>query len=261
MPATQLHDAQKVLFVGESWIKHIVHMKGFDQFTSVEYQEGATYLLENLEERGVDIDYVRSHEIGGRFPRAANELEKFDVVVLSDIGANSFQLTDDTFLRSIAAPDRLALVRDYVRGGGGLVMIGGYMSFSGIDGRARYSMSPLRDVLPVEMVATDDRVELPQGEVPVLERPDHAVIGEQTGSWPALLGYNQVVARAGSEVVASINGDPLLVVGTYGAGRVAAFTSDVAPHWAPQSFLDWDGYLPLWQSILNWTSRTKVVPE
>lgn len=261
MPATKPHHVQKVLFVGESWIKHIIHMKGFDQFTSVEYEEGATYLLESLEKAGVAVDYVRSHEIGSRFPRSARDLTEFDVIVLSDIGANSFQLTDDTFLRSMATVDRLGLIKDYVHRGGGLLMIGGYMSFSGIDGRARYAMSPLRDVLPVHMIATDDRVELPQGAVPVLEVPDHRVIGDQTGSWPALLGYNQVSARAGSEVVASINGDPLLVVGTYGAGRVAAFTSDVAPHWAPQSFLDWGGYLPLWQSILNWTSRTRVVPE
>jgi uncharacterized membrane protein len=31
----------KVLFVGESWIKHTIHMKGFDQFHSTEYEEGA----------------------------------------------------------------------------------------------------------------------------------------------------------------------------------------------------------------------------
>ena len=33
--------APRVLFVGESWIQHTIHMKGFDQFHSTEYEEGA----------------------------------------------------------------------------------------------------------------------------------------------------------------------------------------------------------------------------
>jgi uncharacterized membrane protein len=261
MPAAQTNESPKVLFVGESWIKHIVHMKGFDQFSSVEYEEGATYLLESLRSRGMDIEYVRSHEIESRFPDTTDALEKFDVVVLSDIGSNSFHLTNDTFLKSMPVPDRLEVIKRYVGRGGGLVMIGGYMSFSGIDGRARYAMTPMRDVLPVHMTTCDDRIELPAGAAPVVESPDHPAIGGQAGAWPALLGYNQVTARAGAEIVATINGDPLLVVGTYGEGRVAAFTSDVAPHWAPQVFMDWDGYIPLWQSILNWAARTRVVAQ
>ncbi|WP_308194468.1 glutamine amidotransferase, partial [Pseudonocardia kujensis] len=31
----------RVLVAGESWIKHTIHMKGFDQFHSTEYEEGA----------------------------------------------------------------------------------------------------------------------------------------------------------------------------------------------------------------------------
>jgi hypothetical protein len=34
------------------------------------------------------------------------------------------------------------------------------------------------------------------------------------------------------------NLDPLLVVGTYGSGRVAAFASDAAPHWVG-GLVDW----------------------
>ena len=39
----------KVLFVGESWIKHTIHQKGFDQFHSTEYEEGAGVFLDALE--------------------------------------------------------------------------------------------------------------------------------------------------------------------------------------------------------------------
>ena len=66
------------------------------------------------------------------FRRRSPSSSAYDVVVLSDIGANSFLLTDETFLRSEQTTNRLvAAVRLRSRRGGGLVMVGGYMSFSG----------------------------------------------------------------------------------------------------------------------------------
>ena len=53
-------------------------------------------------------------------------------------------------------------------------------------------------------------------------------------------------------VLASCGEHPLLVVGTYGAGRSAAFTSDIAPHWAPPEFLAWDGYAELFDRLVTW---------
>ena len=67
-------------------------------------------------------------------------IDQFDVVVLSDVGSNSFLLCDETFLRSERTANRLRVLAEYVERGGGLVMVGGYMSFSGIDGQG-----PLRD--------------------------------------------------------------------------------------------------------------------
>jgi uncharacterized membrane protein len=52
-----------------------------------------------------------------------------------------------------------------------------------------------------------------------------------------------------------MGGHPLLVVGPYGAGRSVAWTSDVSPHWLPQSFVDWPGYRVLWRGILRWVTR------
>ena len=46
--ATAQRPAPHVLVVGESWIKHTIHMKGFDQFQSVEYEEGGTDFLAAL---------------------------------------------------------------------------------------------------------------------------------------------------------------------------------------------------------------------
>jgi uncharacterized membrane protein len=84
----------KVLLVGESWIKHTIHMKGFDQFHSTEYEEGAGFFLRCLDDAGFDVTYIRGHEITLKFPRTAEEIDEYDVVVISDIGSNSFLLPD-----------------------------------------------------------------------------------------------------------------------------------------------------------------------
>ena len=101
-----------------------------------------------------------------RFPGSAGELAAYGAVILSDIGANSLLLAPQTFERSQPAPDRLAAVEQYTGRGGGLLMIGGYLSFAGIEGKARYHGTPVELALPVLISATDDRVERPQGVPP-----------------------------------------------------------------------------------------------
>jgi uncharacterized membrane protein len=242
----------KVLVAGESWVKHTVHMKGFDHFHSTEYEEGGTVFIESLTQAGIEVSYVRAHEISGRFPVDREALSEYDAVILSDVGANSFLLTDETFLRSEVTTNRLAEIAAYVEAGGGLVMVGGYLSFSGIDGRARYAQSPLADVLPVEMLDHDDRVEVPQGVVPEVAAAGHAAIGRVSEEWPLLLGYNRLRAKEDATVVATVGKDPLLVVSEFGRGRTAAFASDCAPHWAPPEFVEWPDYAELWSSIILW---------
>ncbi len=250
----------RVLVVGESWIKHTVHMKGFDHFQNTEYEEGAGVFLDSLTASGFDVTYLRAHEISAKFPTTSQELEQYDVVVISDVGANSFLLTDETFLRSQITVNRLELLADYVELGGGLVMVGGYLSFSGIDARARYGRSPLARVLPVEVLDRDDRVEVPQGVEATFDEPEHDVLGGTPAAWPPLLGYNELVAKPDSTVVARFGRDPLLVVGRVGHGHSVAFASDLAPHWAPPEFLTWPHYRQLWASILSWASSGRFSP-
>jgi uncharacterized membrane protein len=244
--------APKVLVAGESWVKHTVHMKGFDHFHSTEYEEGGTIFIDALASAGIEIDYVRAHEISGRFPRDRDELAPYDAVILSDVGANSFLLTDETFLRSEVTSNRLDEIAAYVEAGGGLVMVGGYLSFTGIDGRARYAQTSLAEVLPVTMLDYDDRVEVPQGATPVVAAPGHPAIAGVGEGWPRLLGYNRLVPKEDATVVATVGDDPLLVVGEHGDGRTAAFASDCAPHWAPPEFVEWPDYAALWSSIVLW---------
>jgi uncharacterized membrane protein len=256
----------RVLLVGESWIKHTVHLKGFDQFHTSEYEEGCGGFIAALVDAGCEVTYIRAHEISATFPTTLDALREHDVIVLSDVGANSFLLTDDVFVRSEASVNRLRLMCDYVRRGGGLVMVGGYMSFAGIGGRARFGMSPLAEVLPVEMLNHDDRMEVPEGLTATVEVPDHPVLGGTPPQWPILLGYNRVTAKPTSTVVVSHGDDPLLVVDGPGAGNTVAFTPDFAPHWAPPEFVSWEHYAHLWTSIVAWaaagtTESTVRAPE
>ena len=141
-------------------------------------------------------------------------------------------------------------------------MVGGYMSFAGFEGRARYAMTPLSDVLPVEMVQWDDRVEVPEGVVPLVKQP-HAVVRGIPERWPHFLGYNFARPRPDATVVLEApNGDPLLVVGHHGAGRVAAFMSDCAPHWGSPDFMAWEFYAQFWAQLVEWVGSTdQGLPE
>jgi uncharacterized membrane protein len=44
------------------------------------------------------------------------------------------------------------------------------------------------------------------------------------------------------------------VAGAFGAGRSIAWTSDVGPHWLPESFAQWPGYTTLWRNALAWVA-------
>ena len=76
------------------------------------------------------------------------------------------------------------------------MMIGGYLSFQGIDGRARWRRTPVEDALPVTCLPYDDRIEVPEGFVPeIVGADDHPVLRGLGRDWPLLLGANEVEAR------------------------------------------------------------------
>lgn len=246
----------RVLLVGESWTTSETHYKGFDQFGSVRFHTGATPLLEAMKDSDFHIDYMTAHDAAEGFPFAMEGLAPYDIIILSDIGANTFLLPPDVWLRSRTVPNRLRLLKEWVAQGGNLLMIGGYFSFQGIDGRARWRGTAVEDTLPVTCHPWDDRVEIPEGAQADILLPDHPVMAEMPAAWPPILGVNEVMVRNGATVVARLpedqGGHPLLVLGQHGQGRTAAWTSDVGPHWLSPEFCDWPGYGTLWKNLFGW---------
>jgi uncharacterized membrane protein len=116
-------------------------------------------------------------------------------------------------------------------------MVGGYYSFQGINGGARYHGTPVEEVLPVEILPYDDRIEVPERFTPVIKNKEHPILEGFTGDWPTLVRFNEVRAKSSAEVLATASTDydgrPLLVAGTFGKGRALAWTSDIGPHWLP----------------------------
>lgn len=243
--------AKKILLAGESWSSYTTHVKGFDAFYTSVYEEGADALIAALEKGGYEVTYLPNHKIPTGFPLTMEEIARYACVILSDTGSNTLLLHPDTFARSARMPNRCSLIRDYVRGGGALLMIGGYMSFSGVDAKAKYGQTAVADVLPVGCLGVDDLMERPEGVTPVALR-EHPALANVPGDWPHFLGYNKTLPVDGCEVVMGIEDSPFLAFGQFGSGRAAAFASDCAPHWGPPEFVNWAGYDPLWQGIVGW---------
>lgn len=248
----------RALLAGESWATTGTHVKGFDQFPTTTFHTGADEFLAALKQTEIDVTFLPAHLAQADFPQTAEALaDAYDVVILSDIGANTLLLHPNTWLNSERTPNRLHALRDYVAGGGGLAMFGGYLSFQGINGAARFARTAVEEVLPVECLTVDDRIEVPEGFTLALAADtSHPVLADLPGDWPHLLGFNEVRPKQGAEVLATVPGEygdlPLLVTGTHGKGRSLAWTSDVGPHWLPPEFIAWPGYGPLFANMIRW---------
>lgn len=240
-----------VLFAGESWFFTTTETKGFDQFTIGGYETEIGRVRAYMEGYA-DITHIPAHLVATEFPDSAEKLKGYDAVLVSDVGANSFLLHPDTFQRSIPTPDKLKAIADYVEQGGAFGMIGGYMTFMGIEGKGRYHGTVIEEILPVTMMQTDDRREHPEG-ITVTACQDPLTEGLPS-PWPYLLGYNKLTAKDGARVLAQFEGDPILTLGTYGNGRTFAWASDCAPHWMPAAFCESELNKELWRRVLTWAA-------
>lgn len=245
---------RKVLLAGESWMSYTTHVKGFDSFQTAVYETGEKWLRGALEKHGYEVEFLPNHVAAEQFPYTLRELKEYDCVILSDIGANTLLLPADTFAKSIKKANRPDLIRDYVMDGGSLLMIGGYLTFAGVEGKGKWHHTSVQEILPVEVMTVDDRMEHCEGLRPVTVKEHEALQGIKE-AWPKVLGYNKTIAKKEATVAVTVDGDPFIAFGEYGRGRSAVFTTDCAPHWAPEEFCNWKYYDEIWNGIVGWLSR------
>jgi len=201
--------------------------------------EAAAYLAGVMTHAGLVYDYLPSDA-----PVPSDVLDRdYAAVIISDFPAANF------------GPAGLERLAQRVRAGLGLLMIGGWESFHGAGGL--YQATPVAACLPVVISDADDRVNCAQPCL-VESVSSHPIVAGLPFSdeSPGVGGYNRFAAKAGAQTVLAVrrfrvrrrggrfefdpavHPDPLLVVGQGEGGRVAAFASDVAPHWVG-GLVDW----------------------
>lgn len=163
---------------------------------------------------------------------------RYDVIILSDFSS-----------RQVSSQSQAAIL-EQVQDGTGLVMIGGWGSFSGPFGGWRGSR--LEKALPVSCKASDDRINFPGGAALLLKENGLFLNAKMFRQVPAICGINEFSPKAKSKTLVSVrrilsDGHsirlekreyPLLVVGTHPTKRVAALATDLAPHWCG-GLVDW----------------------
>ena len=181
----------------------------------------------------------------------------FDVILLESVAATAL---GNTSLQTIAT---------MVEQGKGLMMIGGFHSF----GAGGFAESPLADVLPIEMgrlerQEIDLRTPVSRdlhlwGELPMIPVRPHSILrlateAENLQAWrslPALDGANRWAGvKPRAQVLAETpNGDPLLVAGEYGKGRVLAFASNGTHRW--WQYGRQSEHRRFWRQVVLWLAR------
>jgi uncharacterized membrane protein len=181
-------------------------------------------------------------------PRQSLDLGRYDVIILDEMERGY-----KAFPRGLAAR-----TREFVRQGGGLIMTGGTLSFGGKEGRGGYGGTPVEEILPVSIRGPSDAVDNgPFRLGPVAAHP--ILAGLDCSRFPALHGYNRVAAKPQSTVVMRTqSGDPLLVVGQFGKGRVVAYTSGFGRGWG-REFPAWPYYSRFWGNLVRWASAVPTV--
>jgi len=190
-------------------------------------------------------------------------LDRSVCLVISDVEAKCFHLYPSFFNRAqrenqvVTFPDRLKAIKSWIESGGGMMMLGGWLSFSGVQGRSGWGRSVMAAMLPVNCLTTEDLVESSEGFTAEVLLPDHPVVqGLPWETFPPVFGYNEVTAKPDAQVIVRVKetGDPLLVAGVSQKGRILTYMSDPAPHWGI-NFELWEGYDQFWRQSLNWVKK------
>ena len=189
----------------------------------------ANYLLGILGGMKADVTHLPPDKI----LKPALLRRRFDGIILSDFSAKNVPATSQK------------IIARQVDEGTGLLMVGGWGSFSGPFGGWRGSL--IEKLLPVSCLNRDDRIHLPGG-AHLLEKRKHSMFrGLSFKNPPVICGLNRVRPKSPAAVLLTANANspdvwgieyPLLIIDPNPFKRVAAFATDFAPHWCG-GMVDW----------------------
>ncbi|HBG27083.1 MAG: hypothetical protein A2Y10_00110 [Planctomycetes bacterium GWF2_41_51] len=236
--------------------------------------EAASYLAGVMNYFETDFDYAESKK---KFDESLLKND-YDAIIISDYPAENF------------TESQIDKIIKKVKSGTGLLMIGGWESFTGLNGG--YNHTALTEVLPIIMEDFDDRANC-SGPCLIVRNREHIITDSLPfeNQAPAVGGFNKLRLKRFCNEILSVRrfkaeykdgkfefleaGDfPLLVTGSYGKGNVAAFASDAAPHWVGP-LVDWgdkritakaaggteievgNWYAELFINMIRWVSKTE----
>ncbi|MFR7744777.1 MAG: glutamine amidotransferase [Acutalibacteraceae bacterium] len=186
------------------------------------------------------MTHIPAHLVPFEFPNTLEGLQQYDAVIISDVGANTFYLHHDTFYAGKATPNLPELIRQCVAEGGALGMMGGYLTFMGIEAKGQWRNTPVEQALPVTMLPCDDRREHPEDPCRALARGTTRSPTGLPQELPALFGYNALTAKAQAKVLIHYESDPILTVWEYNEGRELRLGKRLRADWMPEEFCQSD---------------------
>jgi len=188
----------------------------------------------------ISLQTWKGHAELSHLPLSYDEMLRYDVVVL--------QAGDLSALGDFGK----TLLLDYLKAGGGVVMLGGYFSF----GKGRYDPDgDLERRLPFEPVGPADLKKAAYPAVRIMAK--HPVLaGCDWSTAPEVPFYQALKVRPARRVVLQADGAPLLVLDEQaGAGRVAVFAGTaLGPGSSPKVFWRWKGYRTFMANVLRWAA-------
>jgi uncharacterized membrane protein len=250
----------KALYVGDSEVVLNRYLVGADVIEQSYFNDNGRWFREAMAaEPGIEVRHIPPHGVATEFPATLDDLKRYDVVIFSDVGYNSMIFYPGLTPPYVypLGPDRVGMVRAFVEQGGGFLMVGGYLSFAGLNGIARWADTNIETILPVNIAHHDDRVEVTQGFRFEVRQPEHPIVAGlpwKDADW-TLCGYNRVTLKQGAALIASYQDDPFIACWDYRSGRTAIFASDFAPHWAGD-FVHWPHYSAFWGQMLHWLAKS-----
>lgn len=178
------------------------------------------------------------------FPTTDDELRAYRAVVLGNVNHKAIGVAG------------FARIRDYVDHGGSLLVTGGPYAF----GNGEFAGTPFLDVLPVTLSGPFDLKWAGSGKSWELTpaRNSHSVLrGVSFAQKPNVFWHHFVTPRRDAEVVLRAGDRPVLVLGRYGKGKVAALTLSPTgdPRPGQTAWWDWESWPVLVRNIFDYLAE------